>query len=172
MPRATILLLGLVLLLACACGPPSSQQGTSDSGSSDRPELTDDVIRERINEAWVREIPEESGSGDPIYLNFDPDEPKEIAVVEKQVDGTKATIVLDIKTGSSPRSRNKFALAGEIRTHWELQTGWVLRRWEIVETENISMKYKDLRKTEEKPKPADPESLDREIPPQAPKARP
>ena len=73
------------------------------------------------------------------------------------MDGTRATLVLDIKTGSAPRSRNKLSLSGQIRTEWELQTGWVLRRWEIVDTENISMKYKDLRKTEEKPKPVDPE---------------
>jgi hypothetical protein len=74
-------------------------------------------------------------------------------VVEKHVEGRHATIVLDIKTSSAPRARNQRYLAGQIRTEWELQTGWVLRRWEIVETENISMKYKDLPKPPEQTNP-------------------
>ena len=89
----------------------------------------------------------ENGTGEPISWSFDEDEPKEIVVVEKQGKGAHVTIILDIKTQSSPRANNLRYLAGQIRTDWELQTGWVLRRWEIVNTENISMKYKDLPKT-------------------------
>jgi hypothetical protein len=66
--------------------------------------------------------------------------------VEKQVNGNGATIVLDITTTSSPGTRNPRQLAGQIRTEWKLRTGWVLRQWEIVKTENISMKYKNLPK--------------------------
>lgn len=110
------------------------------------PELTDEIIRERINEAGVWDVPEENAVGDPISWRFDEDEPKEIAVVEKQVDGARATIVLDIKTRSAPNRRNPRSLAGQLRTEWELKTGWALRRWEIVRTENISMKYKNLPK--------------------------
>ena len=156
MSRVTFLrssILGFALLATCSCGPPSSQQGTSP-GPTDVPELTDELIHERINDAWIREVPEANGAAEPITWSFDESEPKEIAVVEKQVDGTRATIVLDVKTGSAPRSRNNLQLAGQIRTKWALQTGWVLRRWEIVETENISMKYKSLPKSpEQKPTP-------------------
>lgn len=138
--------LGLALLLACSigCGPPSSQDASGSSGGI--PEITDETIHERINDSWIREVPEESGTAEPISWNFDENEPKEITVLEKQVDGTRATIVLDIKTGTAPRARNQRYLAGQIRTEWELRTGWVLRRWEIVDTENISMKYKNLPK--------------------------
>jgi hypothetical protein len=153
--RATFSLssfLGLIVLLTCSvgCGGPSSSQGDqgSSASSNDQPELTDEVIKERINDARVREVPAENGTAPPISWNFGPREPKEIAVIEKHVDGTRATIVLDITTGSSPKARNPRHLAGQIRTEWELRTGWVLRRWEIVGTENISMKYRDL------PKPA------------------
>ena len=154
-PRATVLLssfLGLALLLACSfgCAPSSSQgdgkQSGSDSASNDLPELTEEVIRERINDAGVWEVPEENGAAEPINWSFDEDEPKEIAVVEKQMDDARATIVLDIKTRSALYVRNPRSLAGQIRTEWELKTGWVLRRWEIVRTENISMKYKNLPK--------------------------
>ncbi len=154
--RATFLLasfLGLALLLACSvgCAPSSStsdgkQNGSASSASNDIPEITDEKIQEEINDAYIRDVPEENGAGEPINWSFDEEEPKEFTVVEKQMEGERATIIIDIKTNSAPRSRSPRYLAGQIRTKWELQTGWVLRKWEIVETENISMKYKNLPK--------------------------
>src|SRR5215204_3056567 len=144
---------GIILLLAFSfgCAPSSSPEGDgkqrpSDSASNDLPELTEETIRARINDAGVWEVPEENGAAEPINWSFDEDEPKEIAVVEKQMEGERATIVLDIKTRSASYMRNPRSLAGQIRTNWELKTGWALRRWEIVRTENISMKYKNLPK--------------------------
>jgi len=154
-PRAPFLLssfLGLALLLVCSfgCAPSSSQGDDNQSGSAsapnDLPELTEEMIRERINDAGVREVPEENGAAEPISWSFDEEEPKEIAIVEKQMEGERATIVLDIKTRSASYVRNPRYLAGQIRTNWELKTGWALRKWEIVRTENISMKYKNLPK--------------------------
>ncbi len=154
-PRATFLIssfLGLAFLLACSfgCAPSSSQddgkQSPSASASNDLPELTEEMIHERINDAGVREVPEENGTAEPISWSFDEEEPKEIHVVEKQMDGERGTIVLDIKTRSASNVRNPRYLAGQIRTEWELKTGWVLRKWEIVKTENISMKYRNLPK--------------------------
>jgi len=134
----------------CAPAPKGdAKQAPSASSSNAMPEITDELIRERINRARVRDVPEESGSGEPISWSFHESEPKEIAVVEKQMDGKRATIVLDIKTSSAPRARNPRNLAGQIRTEWELQTGWDLRQWEIVGTENISMKYRNLPKPPE-----------------------
>lgn len=138
------------MLLACSFGcAPSSLQGDgkqSGSASNDLPELTEEMIRERINDAGIREVPEENGAAEPISWSFDEDEPKEIAVVEKQMEGERATIVLDIKTRSASNARNSRYLAGQIRTEWELKTGWALRKWEIVRTENMSMKYRNLPK--------------------------
>jgi hypothetical protein len=140
--------LGLALLLACAfgCAPSSSQggeQNSAASASNELPELTDEVIHEQINDAGVREVPEENGAAEPISWNFDEEEPKEITIVEKQMEGERATVILDIKTRSASYMRNPRSLAGQIRTEWELKTGWVLRKWEIVRTENISMKYRN-----------------------------
>lgn len=142
-------ILGLSFLLAglTGCAPSYSPQGDANQGSStDLPELTEDVIRERINYTGVWDVPEETGVTEPISWRFDEDEPKEITVVEKKIEGTRATIVLDIKTRTALNRRNPRQLAGQIRTEWELKTGWALRRWEIVNTENISMKYKNLPK--------------------------
>jgi hypothetical protein len=137
-------LLGCVFLFSLACGGPAPSGEGQAGSSTEVPELTNDVINERINDAWLREVPEETGTAKPISWNFDEDEPKEIVVVDKQMKGTHATIVLDIKTRSSPRARANRQLSGQIKTEWELSTSWVLRRWKIVGTENISMKYKDL----------------------------
>lgn len=154
-PRASFLLssfLGLALLLASSAGcapsalPGDGNQSSSDSASNDLPELTEDVIRERINDARVWDVPEENGTAEPISWRFNAAEPKEIAVVEKQMDGTRATIVLDIKTSSASKARSPRYLAGQIRTEWALKTGWLLRKWEIVGTENISIKYRNLPK--------------------------
>ena len=150
-PRPRVLFLsflGLALLLACSSGCAPAKQNSSDSASNDMPEITDAVIHERINDAWVGEVPEENKAAEPINWSFDENEPKEITVVEKQINGLRATIVLDIKTRSAPNMRNPRELAGQIRTEWELKKGWVLRQWEIVGIENISMKFKAL------PKPA------------------
>ena len=144
--------LGLALLLTCllGCAPPSSpgdgKQNKSASAPDELPELSEEIIRERINGTRVRDVPEENGTAEPIGWNFDENEPKEINVVEKQMDGERATIILDVKTRSAKGVRNPRSLDGQIRTHWELETGWVLRRWEIVRIENISMKYKNLPK--------------------------
>jgi len=154
-PRATFLLssfLGLALLLACSfgCAPSSSPGDGKQSGSSSAPnylpEITDETLRQEINDAFVREVPEENGASEPINWSFDEEEPKEFTVVEKQMEGERATIVLDIKTRSASNVRNPRYLAGQIRTMWELKTGWALRKWEIVRTENISMKYRNLPK--------------------------
>jgi hypothetical protein len=144
--------LGIAFLLACSvgCAPSSSpfegKQNGSASASGELPEITEEAIRERIIGRRVREIPEENGSGEPIGWNFDEDEPNEIKIVEKQMEGERATIVLDIKTRSAPYVHNPRSIAGQIRTHWELRSGWVMRKWEIVKIENISMKYKNLPK--------------------------
>ncbi len=147
--RANAFLLSLFLLLSCSfgCAPPPPQgDGTADSSTTEIPEITQEIINERINDTGVWQVPEENGNGEPTSWRFDDDEPKEIAVVEKKLDGVRATIVLDIKTRSSLRSREPRYLAGQIRTEWELKTGWALRKWEIVSIENISMKYKKLPK--------------------------
>ncbi len=139
--------IGSILLggtLGCAPSSRGSGPDSPASASQDLPPLTKEIIDERINDARVYDVMPESGTGGPISWGFDANEPKEIVVVEQQMNGPRATIILDIKTQSSPRSRTQIQLAGQIRTEWSLETGWVLRRWKIVNTENISIKYRDL----------------------------
>jgi hypothetical protein len=151
LPTFLGLFLLFVSLLGCAptYSPGDANQSGSAVSSNGLPELTDETLNKEINDSFVREVPEINGTGEPISWSFDEDEPKEFTVVEKHVEGDRATIIIDIKTSSAPRSRSPKYLAGQIRTKWKLDSGWALRTWEIVETENISLKYKNLPKPPE-----------------------
>ena len=132
----SLLLLILLSALAAACegGPPPEDR---------LPEITLETIREDINGKQV-EVPAEDGASEPSSWRFFPNEPKEIEIVEKQLAGDKATFVIDLRTRTSPRAEQQGItkkLAGRLRLHYELQTGFVLRKWEIVRIENISFVY-------------------------------
>lgn len=133
----------LLLLLTCcgACAPSSG--GGAASSSDNRPEITDEKIRDTIVGSWVERVPEANGKAKPINWTFMPDEPKEFSVLEKKVDGDRATVVVDMKTRSAEWSDTKRELSGKLRLHYELQTDFPLRRWHVVQIENIDMKYKD-----------------------------
>lgn len=151
--RARMLLCGAIFglaLLSLACGGPSSADNP-DGSAEGIPQLTDEVIRERLIGVRFGPVPEESGASEPISWRFFPDEPKEIGIVEKNIQGNTATVLLDIKTTSGPRTREPRQLAGQIRVEWRLESGVVLRRWEVVGTENISVKYKNLPKLSSTP---------------------
>ena len=135
--RAFSLLLLLILsALAGACegGPPPEDQP---------PEITLESIREDLNGQRVG-VPAEGDASEPSSWRFFPAEPKEIEIIEKQLAGDKATFVIDLRTRTSPRSEQQGytkKLAGRLRLHYELHTGFVLRKWEIVRIENISFAY-------------------------------
>jgi hypothetical protein len=107
------------------------------------PEITLENIREDINGKQVR-VASENGSAETSGWRFYPNEPKEIEIVEKQMAGNQATFVIDMRTGTSPRSEQQGItkrLAGRLRLHYELQSYFVVRKWEIVRIENISFAY-------------------------------
>jgi hypothetical protein len=130
-----LLLLWSALTVACEGGPPPERP---------RPEITLENIHEDINGRWV-EVPTEGGDSESSSWRFDRSEPKEIEVVEKQLAGDKATFVIDMRTRAVTRAEQQGGttkkLAGRLRLHYELKSGLVLRKWEIVRVENISFAY-------------------------------
>jgi hypothetical protein len=149
MMKIPVFLFSFVLLLSSAgCGPPSGDwSGTSND---DIPELTDEAIKDRINDTRVFDVPPEDRQGESISWSFDEDEPKEVTIVERSVeDDTHVTVILEITTRSSPRSREPKELTGRIKTSWQFESGWAFRRWEVKWAENLSMKYKKLPKPPE-----------------------
>ncbi len=137
--RASSLL--LLLFLSALAGACEGGQPPEDR----LPEITLENIREDINGKWV-EVPAEGGASEPSSWRFYPSEPKEIEILEKQLAGDQATFVIDLRTRTSPRAEQRGItkrLAGRLRLHYELQTGFVLRKWEIVRIENISFAYQE-----------------------------
>jgi hypothetical protein len=118
-----------------ACGG-----GKQTSAADDRPPLALDNIRKDINGKWV-ETPSADGKSEPISWVFDPSEPKQIDILEQKIEGDRATFLVNMQTRTTPRSRNPRSLTGQLRLHYQLQSGLVLRQWEIVEVENVSFKY-------------------------------
>ena len=132
----SLLLLLLLSALAGACegGPPPEDQ---------LPEITVEKIPEDINGKQVG-VPAEGGASEPSSWRFFLNEPKEIEILEKQLAGDQATFVIDLRTRTSPRSEQQGytkKLAGRLRLHYELQSYFVMRKWEIVRIENISFAY-------------------------------
>lgn len=119
---------------ACGGAPPAE---------SKRPEITVEKIRETINGEQVR-VPAEDGSTEPSSWRFFPNEPKEIEILESHPDGDRATIVVEMRTGTSPRSEERGItkrLAGRLRLYYELHTYVAVRKWEIVRIENLTFAY-------------------------------
>jgi hypothetical protein len=130
-----LLLLSLSALAgACEGGPPPEDR---------LPEITVESIRENLNGQRV-EVPAGGDAAAPSSWRFYPNEPKEIEIIEQQLAGDKATVVIELRTRTSPRSEQqgvKKRLAGRLRLYYELHTGLVLRQWEIVRIDNISFVY-------------------------------
>jgi hypothetical protein len=119
---------------ACGGDPPVEDE---------RPEITVEKIREDLNGERVR-VPAEDGGSEPSSWRFFPAEPKEIEIVEKQQDGDRATIVISLRTRTSPRAEQQGItkmLAGNLRLHYELNTYVAVRKWDIVRIENLTFAY-------------------------------
>jgi hypothetical protein len=135
--RACSLLLLLFLSAfagACGGGRPAEDK---------RPEITVERIREDLNGERVS-VPAEDGTSEPSSWRFFPSEPKEVEIVEKQLAGNQATIVIDLRTRTSPRAEQQGItkqLAGRLRLKYELHSYVAIRRWEIVQIENLTFAY-------------------------------
>jgi hypothetical protein len=153
---AVLLVAVLAYVSACDTGREEPSPPTDE-----RPALSDEKIRETLFDAWVEEVPDETGVGRPITWYFQEDEPTEIVVVDRQMDGDKATILVDVATRTAPRSRSPKVLSGRIRLYYELQPVLFLRKWRVVNVDNVSMTYRDEPK-------ADGDKADADRPPNPP----
>jgi hypothetical protein len=139
--RRTNLWLPLLFATACVAACGGGQPRTNSAASDERPELKAENIREDINGKWVK-VPAADGKSKPLDpWVFDPSEPKQIEIVEQKIEGDRATFLVNMQTRTTPRSRNPVSLSGQLRLHYELQSGLVLRSWEIADVENVSFTY-------------------------------
>jgi hypothetical protein len=137
---------------ASACGPTADPPKPSPDSL---PDLGDEKIRETLVDSEVSEVPEEKGAAKSISWRFLPDEPREVTVVDRQMDGEKATVLVDVKTRTTPRSRSPLVLSGRLRLHYELRRMVFLRKWQIVDIDNLSMTYREEPKPDDEDRPPD-----------------
>jgi hypothetical protein len=119
---------------ACGGGQPVEEQ---------RPEITTEKIREDLNDERV-EVPADDVTSESSIWRFFPAEPKEVEIVEKHLAGDQATLVVNVRTRTSPRSEQqgyRKILAGRLRLYYELRSYVVVRKWEIVRIENLTFAY-------------------------------
>lgn len=138
-----ILTLGLLAAVACApaCGGGGGGRAPATSTSTDQlPEITLQTIYQDINGKFVR-APSADGKLQPMPWVFDHNEPKEIKILDQKIEGDRGEFLVDMQTRSAPRAKNQFSLSGQLRLHYELESGLVLRQWQIRQVENVSFKY-------------------------------
>lgn len=135
--RRLTLAIPLLLLATAACGGGAQQQSAQDQ----LPEITLDSLREDLNGEWVK-VPAADGKSKPLSpWVFAHDEPKEVKILEQKIEGETATFLVELQTHTAPKSKNHYSLSGQLRLHYRLDSGLVLRKWEIDQIENISFKY-------------------------------
>ena len=140
MSRRRLTLALPLILLAAACGGGGAQQ--QQAAQDQRPEITLETIRRDINGKWVDgRVPAADNKSQPRGWAFDHEEPKQIEIVEQKIEGDRATFLINMQTHTGPRAREPMSLSGQLRLHYELQSGLVFRSWEIVRVENVSFKY-------------------------------
>jgi hypothetical protein len=144
----------LIAALALACVAACGGGGKQSSATDDLPPLTPANIGKDITGKWVS-TPSADGKSEPIDWIFDWSEKRQIDILEQKIEGENATFLINMTTHTSPRSRKPRSLTGQLRVHYRLQSGLVLRQWEIVEVENVSFKY-----TYETPPPTDEKKKD------------
>jgi hypothetical protein len=137
MGRRRFTLITALLLLATACGGGAGQQSAQDQ----LPQITLDSIGKDLDGRWVK-VPAADGKSKPLDpWVFRGDEPKEIKILEQKQEGEAATFLVDISTRSAPKSKTQYSLSGQLRLHYELQSGLVMREWQIERVENVSFTY-------------------------------
>jgi len=132
----SLLLLSILSALAGACGGGQPEEDK-------RPEITLDKIREDLD-GERGSVVAEDGTSAPSSWRFFTNEPKEIEILENQPAGDQATIVIDLRTRTSPRAEEqgiKKKLAGKLRLYYELHSYVAVRKWEIVRIENLTFAY-------------------------------
>ena len=155
------LLAAAASLAACsgrgAGGASSQPPQPSDTPQDNRPDITPETVRERLGYARVR-APNVENEKETVPWRFSRRELQEVNVVDRKFDGDRAQICVDVKTHSVPGAEKPVSSEGRLRLDFELESGLILRQWELRHIENISFKFR--REYKEEPKPSAPPKSD------------
>ncbi len=143
----SILLLGIVLLGACAketvTTAPAAISPTPSPTPEPLPEISAQLVRKLLVGKQIKDIPAEKG-GSVVLDGWVCEEPewKEIDFVESTSEGKKKTVVIQIRTGHAPGvfdadEKAQAVLSGRLRLTFE----YVSKEWVLLNIENLSVKY-------------------------------
>ena len=138
------LLLSIALLLGAltACG--ESPSGTADSanvraadqGASQKDIPVEKIVRDVVGR--VVPITEVTGDGTPTDWTFEADEFKQVEIVETQVTGNTASIVIFMTTRNNPEPKeDAVQVSGKLQLRYERESG----RWNLKAIENLTFRY-------------------------------
>jgi len=138
------LLLSSLLLLGAlsACG--ESPTGTADNanvraadqGSSQNDLPVEKIIRDVVGR--VVPITEARGDGAPTDWTFEADEFKQVEIVESQLTGNTASVVIFMTTRNNPGpDEDAVQVSGKLQLRYERANG----RWNLKAIENLNFRY-------------------------------
>jgi hypothetical protein len=145
-PAANLLrlLLSALLLLGAlaACGEsPSDAAGSANVRAADQGGSQNDIPVEKVVRDVVgRVVPitEASGEGAPTDWTFEADEFKQVEIVESQLTGNTASIVIFMTTRNNPGpNEDAVQVSGKLQLRYERANG----RWNLKAIENLNFRY-------------------------------
>jgi hypothetical protein len=147
--RITAVFIAAILVLA-ACGkapaPASSAPGSRPfvpaGGAeavqkSDRPDVTSEkILRDVVGK--VVPVSELTGVGPTTEWTFDPDEFRQVNILEHRAEGGGLAIVIFMATKNNPQpNEDSVAVSGKLLLRYE----WRGNEWQLKDIENVSFRY-------------------------------
>ena len=135
---STALLLGA--LAACGESPTATADSANvraaDQGAGQKEIPVEKIVRDVVGR--VVPITEVRGDGAPTDWTFEADEFKQVEIVEAQVTGNSASIVILMTTRNNPGpNEDAVQVSGKLQLRYE-RTG---SRWDLKAIENLNFRY-------------------------------
>jgi hypothetical protein len=144
------IILSAIAIVAALAGCGQAPAPASSSGSnalvpaagtgvqkSDRPEVTSEkILRDVVGK--VVPISEVGGLGPSTEWTFDPDEFRQVNILERRLEQDALTIVIFMTTKNNPRpDEDSVQVSGKLQLRYE----WRGNQWTLTGIENLTFRY-------------------------------
>jgi hypothetical protein len=106
-------------------------------GDSDKPTITNADVTSHITGRTVQ-VWALRGAGLPSRWTFEPDDPRQVTILDAEANGDESTVDVSVMTDSNlKRGEREVHVAGTLRLHYE----WSAGKWTLAQIENVSFRY-------------------------------